>query len=296
MDKPLLIATADLHLSEAPPAFRSAEPDWYAAQARQLRWLSALSKQYVCPIVIAGDVFDKAIGTTRLSNFAADECPFAYAIAGNHDLPYHRLDKISISLYGSLLRAKKLIDIDGVLRLRSDGVSIALHGFPYGLPLRDCRKQADIDIAVVHRFVWNGRSKIVNILAESHLNVVKQQLRGYDFYIFGDNHGGFVEGNVINCGAFYRRMKGGETWFPTVGLIYRDRIETMAVPVGEDVMSATQLTSKSSGSSYDFSTFFDSLRQAEALSCDVEQLLKDYLLANRVEPDVHHAIMSITES
>ncbi len=293
--EPLLIACADIHLSENPPAFRSAEPDWFLAQARQLRWLRSFAKELHCPVVIAGDLFDRAIGTTRLANFAADECPFAYAVAGNHDLPYHSLERISSSSYGSLIRAKRIIDINGVIRVSSHGVSIALHGFPFGAPLFPCKKQADLDIAVVHKFVWSGRSPLAGILSDSHIDVVKAQFPGYDFYIFGDNHGYFLDGNVVNCGGFYRRATGEENVQPVVAVIYQDHIEAVAVPVEEDVLTPTGKIKKNE-THYDFSGFFESLRQAESLTCDVEQLLHDYLVSHQVEPDVHTAIVHITES
>lgn len=295
-DSPLLIACSDVHLSENPPSFRSTEDDWFMAQARQLRWLKALGRELHCPIVVAGDIFDKAMGTTRLVNFAADEFPFSYAVAGNHDLPYHNLERVAISSYGTLIRAKKVVNIDDVVCVTSHGVSIALHGFSYGVAPRPCQKHADIDVAVVHRFVWSDAAPCPMILSDSHIRVVKAQMPGYDFYIFGDNHGCFVDGNVINCGAFYRRCRGDENWNPKVGLIYRDRIELLDIPVGNDSMNIVESGKKGKTARYDFSEFFDSLRQAESLTCDVDQLLQDYLRKHQVEPDVNTAIIHITES
>lgn len=296
MDQPLLIATADVHLSENPPSARSTEPDWFAAQARQLRWLKALAAELHCPVVVAGDIFDKSMGTTRLVNFVADEFPFSYAIAGNHDLPYHNLDRVSISSYGSLIRSKRIVDIgNGVIRISSHGTSIALHGFPYGVPPKACEKQADIDVAVVHQFVWNGTSNLLNILYDSHIKMVKPRFPGYDFYVFGDNHGPFIEGNFVNCGAFYRRVKADKDYQPAVALIYRDRIEFSPIPVEDDVFSVSKSVPKET-TSYDFTGFLDSLRQAESLTCDADMLLQGYLHSHQVEPDVNEAIISITES
>ena len=240
MRQALLVATADVHLCENAPSFRSSEPDWFEAQRRQLRWLDSLSKKLGCPIVVAGDLFDKAVGTTRLVNFAADEFPICYAVAGNHDLPYHDFQKMRQSSYGNLVRTGKINDIDGVLKYDCHGVSVALHGFPFGAQFRPCKKYADFDIAVVHEFVWTGlnNSALTRILASSHVSVRKRELPGYDFYIFGDNHQPFIEDNVINCGAFYRRMKFDVDYVPSVVVIYDDgSVDRIDVPIERDIIS-----------------------------------------------------------
>lgn len=294
MRKPLLIACGDLHLCENAPVMRSAEPDWFEAQARQLRWLKELGRTYDCPIVIAGDVFDKAVGSSRLMNFAIDESPQAYAIAGNHDLPYHNRDKLSLSSYGNLMRAGTLINIDGVVKLVCGDKTVALHGFPFGAPFAPCTKQADIDIAVVHHLIWKGNSQYARIAPDSHISRIKGQLPGYDFYIFGDNHETILEGNLVNCGTFYRRARGQEAFSPVVALIDAIGIELMPVPVSEDRFAEKVAEYKSDGG-YDFTEFFNSLRKAECLTCDVGQLLKEYFLEYPVEPDVYAAVVSITE-
>lgn len=295
-DKPLLLAIADVHLSENAPSFRSSEPSWFAAMARQLRWLKQLVKDCGCPLVVAGDIFDRSTGSTRLINFAIDEFPFAYSVAGNHDLPYQNINKLDISSYGSLMRAKKLFHIDNVLRLRIDDIVVALHGFSCNTPPRPCVKQGDIDIAVIHEFVWTGTSPIAKFILNSHVSNRLKQYPGYDYYIFGDNHGPFIDGNVINCGAFYRRVKGAETYQPTVVALYRDHIDRIPVPVDEDkfVIRVSEKTKREAG--YDFTEFFESLRKAETLTCDVRKLLQDYLNTHEVSEDVKTAIISITES
>lgn len=296
MRKPILIACGDLHLCESAPALRSTEPDWFAAQARQLRWLKELGQSYGCPIVIAGDIFDKAVGTSRLVNFAIDESPKAYAISGNHDQPYHNLEKLSQSSYGNLTRAGILLDIGEVTTFSTDDhKTVALHGFPFGTDFKPCSKAADIDVAVVHHLIWKGESPYSRIAPEFHFSLVKDQLPGYDFYIFGDNHETILDGNLVNCGTFYRRARGQESFSPVVALLNESGFELRPVPVSEDLFSDRIIEHKSDGG-YDFTEFFDSLRKAENLTCDVEQLLKEYFLSHQVEPDVYAAVVSITES
>ena len=296
MAKPFLIACGDLHLCETAPIFRSAEPDWFAAQARSLRWLKAFGQTYACPIVIAGDLFDKAVGSSRLLNFAIDECPQAYAIAGNHDLPYHNREKLPLSAYGNLMRAGTIRDLDDVA-IFSYGAerTVALYGFPYGKPFAPCAKQADIDVAVVHSLIWAGESQYSRIAPDAHFSRVKDRLPGYDFYIFGDNHETILHDNLVNCGTFYRRARGQETFSPVVALLSDTGIELQKIPVSQDRFAENVAPSKNVGI-HDFTELFDSLRKAEYLTCDAGQMLKEYFLSHQVEPDVYAAIISITES
>ena len=301
MAEPLLIATADIHLSENAPSFRSSEPDWFGAQRRQLRWLSSLCEEYDCPLVVAGDIFDKAIGTTRLVNFAIDEFPLCYAVAGNHDLPYHDFQKMIFSSYGTLTRVGKVRDIDGVIKFESKGKTVALHGFPFGSNFRPCEKYADIDIAVVHEFVWTGEinSVVTSIFSEAHISFRMRELPGYDYYFFGDNHKPFIDGNVVNCGSFYRRSRGDIDYIPSVVVLYDNcELKRVNVPVEKDVITLPSVRIKEVAKKMntEFSDLFESMENAEALICDADEILKDYLIRNKVDTDVKNAITDITES
>jgi len=294
-EAPLLIACSDLHLSMQPPAFRSAEPDWLAAQARPLRWLKKLAKQYGCPVVIAGDIFDRAVSDSRLLNFADRVLPCAYAVAGNHDLPYHNVKNISESAYGMLMRTKRIVDIDGVVILNVNGVSVALHGFYFDKELASCEKRADVDILVAHRFVWAHGSCYGGASNEYHLDRIADLLTGYDFCVFGDNHIPFLQGNVVNCGSFYRREKGHVTFQPVVVFVFKDRLEFVPVPVADDIISVRGDT-KAEKDSPDFTRFFQSLSYSESLVCDVDELLRAFLVSRDISSEVRDAITTIVSA
>ena len=293
MSGPLLIACSDLHLTETPPAFRSEEPDWFAAQARQLRWLSELKKELGCPVVIAGDIFDRAQGSSRLVNFVADNLPQSFACPGNHDLPYHSMERLDLSSYGSLIRMGIVDGVRGCRWFKHDDLDIALHLFPYGAALTDCVSQGDINIAVVHHYVWDKDSPLAKFKPECEISLVLDQLKGYDFYIFGDNHKPFQFDNVVNCGSFFRREKGDENYRPSVALIYRDRIELKPIPVESDIVTTIEEKEKKA-SAYDFSEFFSSLKEAEKMVCDVDRLLEIELERRSICGDLRQAIDRIT--
>ena len=55
----IAILCSDVHLSDKPPVARSTEPNWMKAQEHVLVQVNDLAKTYSCPVVCAGDIFDK---------------------------------------------------------------------------------------------------------------------------------------------------------------------------------------------------------------------------------------------
>ena len=55
----LAIFLADIHLSLKAPLWRSAEPDWLGAQVRTLEEVRELHELHKCPVICAGDIFDR---------------------------------------------------------------------------------------------------------------------------------------------------------------------------------------------------------------------------------------------
>lgn len=296
MSKPLFLACADIHICENAPSFRSEEPDWFAAQARQLDWLKETAEEYDVPVVIAGDVFDKAQGSSRLVNFAADHLPHAYACPGNHDLPYHSLDRLDISAYGSLLRMQILDGVRGCKWYCNGDTEVAFHLFPFGEELRPCVSQGDVNVAVVHHFIWDEGSPLATIMPDCGVDTLLEQMPGYDYYIFGDNHEPFHRGKVINCGSFYRRKKGDETYFPTVPLVFADHVDFIPIPVSTDIVTTAETKEQKADTTHNFEQFFQSLKEAESLSCDIPSLLREELLKQDIRQEVRDAINVITSS
>ena len=225
------ILCSDIHLCHKAPVARSAEPDWYAAMKRPLRQLTRLSSTYDCPVVIAGDIFDHWKSPPELINFAIENLPpDIYAIPGQHDLPFHVLDDMDKSAYGTLVRAERIQDI-------SHGHPIALSdklwiwGFAWGenvLPrnedyfkggsgkaLPDCNH-----LAVIHSYIWMKDRSYPGADKQARVGSWQKKLKGYSAAVFGDNHKGFTFGkHLMNCGAFIRRKIDERKYTPQVGLL-----------------------------------------------------------------------------
>lgn len=222
----IAIVCSDLHLCENAPAARAAEPNWWDAMARPLNEIGKLSRHYDCPILIAGDLFDRWNPRPPLINFALATMPRrVYAIPGNHDLPYHDPGMLGQSAYWTLVAAGRINNLEpGVIHnLNSD---LTVYGFPFGTnTAARWGKRRGVSVALVHAFVWRGiagDAAACYVPPNSTVNDFK--LRGYDVAAFGDNHQHFTASHkygaaVINCGAAIRRTTAERDYTPAVGLI-----------------------------------------------------------------------------
>lgn len=219
------ICCSDIHLSHVPPKLRRTEPNWYAAMARPLGQIRELAGFHQCPIIVAGDVFDDGWRTHKcppeLINFAIKHLPPCYAIPGQHDLPNHRYEDMERSGYWTLVQA-------GVIKDLHPGVPVAvgplvLHGFPWGFPVRkrDVTGDLALHVAVVHSYIWDcDEHAHPGAALDNHLSVA--EFEGYDTVIVGDNHKGFVNGRVMNCGTSMIRKADEVGYRPAVGLLHSD--------------------------------------------------------------------------
>ena len=131
-------------------------------------------------------------------------------------------------------------------------------------------------------------------MPDCELRLLLEQLSGYDYYIFGDNHEPFCVGNVINCGSFLRRKKGDETYQPTVPLVYATHVQLLPVPVHEDIVTSAETKEQKAENKHNFEQFFQSLKEAERLTCDIPTLLQEELTKQQMRPEVKQAITAIT--
>lgn len=215
----LAILCSDIHLSHTPPLARSAEPDWYAAMSRQLIELDALAGRCECPIVYAGDIFDRWNAPPELINFALEYLPQGYAVPGQHDLPLHNPNDISKSAYWTLVTTNSLCNLRaGKTRKVADG--FYLTGFPWGSLLESTEppRFGFFRLAVVHKYCWLPRHNPAQKDA-GFAPAIKQHLNGFDAIVVGDNHSGFISGNLINCGTFFRRRIDERNYRPMIGLL-----------------------------------------------------------------------------
>lgn len=185
--------------------------------------LTDLQDKFDCPVVCAGDIFDKWNSPPELINFALKYLPFMYAVYGQHDLPFHNPKLLKRSAFWTLVTAGK-VNLLRPNKPREVG-PIRLHGFPWGSELKPLERGHDllIEVAVIHHYVWSQKYNCyLGARGEDYVGKMRKHLKGYDVCHFGDNHKFLQVQTVFNPGTFIRRKLDERGHTPCVGLLYSD--------------------------------------------------------------------------
>lgn len=223
------ILASDIHLTLKAPLARRTEPDWLAAQNRPLREIANLAAKHKCYPFYAGDIFDRWNSPAELINWAIRWLPFGYSIAGQHDLPHHRLEDIHKSAYWTLKESGKLHHLS-LNAKPTDNLEVS--GFSWGVKIQNApRYQVDgvVYLALIHKYIWWGKS-YKNAPADEQASVYSKKLSSYTTALFGDNHthiswnrtrqrGGVA---IYNPGSLMRRHIDQRDHEPQVGLLHAD--------------------------------------------------------------------------
>jgi DNA repair exonuclease SbcCD nuclease subunit len=307
----IAILLSDIHLSHSPPIARNNEPNWYAAMERQLTFLKELQKQHENPpIIVAGDIFHRWNSPPELINFALQEFPVMYSIAGQHDMPYHNFFEVKKSAYWTLVEAGKLIDIpyDKPYKIQHQMMDLVLYGFPFGFPLKpNLERDSDVvTVAVIHDYCWRSGFSYFGAPEEKSVEGHCRLGMNYDVLHFGDNHKGFLKRFddqwIFNGGTFYRRAIDELDYRPRVGLVVvefeDDRFEIVVkpvyVPVEEDILSVKVQEAKSEVG-VEIGNFVDYLSTITLNSLDIEGVIRQYTEMNSVRDAVRVEIMKLLE-
>ncbi len=292
-EKVIAILCADIHLSAKPPIWRSAEPDWYFAMRRPLVDLMALQMTHECPVLCAGDIFDKWNSPPELINFALEYLPDnMYCIPGQHDLPDHNYHEIERSAYWTLVKAGK---IKNMIETPFFFADMILYGYAYGHKLQPIVDSVDnvLSIALVHEYRWIKGSSYPGAPIVDKLSKAISK-HGYDVIVYGDNHKGFIynagDTTVFNCGGLMRRHSDEIDYRPQVGLLLESG---KVVPHFLDI-SADKHIDKADDSApveeMDMSEFIEELQKLGESGLDFVVALTRFLKSNKTKKVVRDII------
>ena len=225
----IAILCSDIHLSDKCPVARSMDADWFLAMKESLGELSQLQRENDCPVLFAGDLFDKWKSSPRLINFALVNLPNEmYCIPGQHDLPMHNLDSIEDGAYWTLVEAGKICDLSFGSKSHHFP-SFSVYGFPWGKKIESLfekEQQKTLKVCLVHQYVWKEGCSFPGVSNDSNVKNAAQEVRNYDVAVFGDNHKGFIDRRkgrtLLNCGSFMKRAADQVKYHPRVGLLLAD--------------------------------------------------------------------------
>lgn len=302
MSEVIAILTADLHLSHTPPVARSAEPDWYAAQARPLKQLGELARKHQVDIFCAGDLLHRWCSVPELINWTIDHLPPMYSIPGQHDLPHHSYEDIKKSAYWSVVQSGVVQAVEGDLCWMGD--RLAMKMFPWGwevVPL-EYRKQDGVYVALIHRYLWLEGVGYPGASADTHASTLEGSLKGYDVAVFGDNHKSFEtrvgDCKLFNCGCLIPRSIDERQHRPSVGLLKDDKsIERHYLDTSEDRwLDEVSVPGEDVEQSAGLDEFLTELKGLDSTSLDFRVAVQRYIRDNAdVDGETKKVLVDVLE-
>lgn len=288
----IAILTSDWHLSHKCPTARSAEPNWYDAQERVVRQVIDLAEKHKCPIIIAGDIFDKFNNPPELLNWCYKTIRYKrgiWTIAGQHDIEHHNLENIHKTSYQTLVNLCVIHDIGFSSPIIQN--YLVGWGFNWGEDLQ-CwplvKSTKGINLAVIHKYMWSTTStKHPMAIDETNINSYLPQLNGYDAAVIGDNHIGFQFkfGNGqhgINCGTLIRRKANEIPYHPTIGLLHEDgRINPYSLDITDDKFTEEALAKQEEITALSMNDFIQEFKNIAQHTLDYTEALQQFIAARK---------------
>jgi len=303
--KPDLILTADWHLRDDVPRCRT--DDFQTAQRHKIRCIRDLQAEHGCPVVVAGDVFDRWQGFSgrtdhSLISWAISHLPASlYIVPGQHDLPYHSHTAYSKSALAVLERAGVAVSLCGGRRRFERPLRI-LQGAGFGMtpPAPPPAVPGARRVLVWHTFTWRGRIPWPGCQATAARRL-QDKYPQYDLIVTGDNHKPFVsewKGRLlVNPGSLMRTTADQADHEPRVYLWFakRNEVKPVFLPVKKGVISREHIQTNQQRSAR-LDRFVNQLVKDEQHSVDFVENMKRWLEDNPQRKETRDLIWEGVES
>lgn len=270
-----LILTADWHLRDDQPVART--DDYFQAQEKKIEFIQDLSEKNRCPILCAGDLFNKSKSKKSLEIYLMTKLKYSiYTIPGQHDLPEHSIKNINNSSIG-ILSSSQTIPVS-VVEL---GKINALN--------------TDPDIAMCHTFIQKPNDKQDKVIGGSMALSFLKKHKDFKLIVTGDNHKTFVvehEGRLlVNPGSMMRMTAGQTDHKPCVFLYYADTntVQPVYLPVEDGVISREHIEEEEKKDKR-FQAFVQRLNTDYEVSLSFEKNMKTHITQNKVRKGVSSVI------
>jgi DNA repair exonuclease SbcCD nuclease subunit len=282
-----IVAIGDVHLCEKPPVCRK-DNDFMATQLDKLRQIVTVAKEKDAILVIAGDLYDKwDIGFELIHNVNEIlKGVSVWLVAGNHDLPYHSMDKF---------RSSPLVLTDcAVLQPWTEPA-----GYSYG----EVIKPSSCNVLVQHRMVY--LTDPVHGYDANTYDVkwlfTQPEYKDVNVVITGDNHKAFEywrdDRHVwINTGSIVRTSVTERDYEPSCWFIDTDNItvERIKLKVNTEAVDRTEMYIKQTKDTF-VSEFAAQLKQQVSFQLDFKKSV-DLLLVDKPKELVTAVNAAIVET
>lgn len=256
MSEPYLaIFCADLHITDKAPICREQE-EFMKAVVDKITFLRKLQRQHKCPIVVAGDFFNKHNPSHYLLGLVLRMWPRwskTYVVAGQHDLPANsiaQLERSGLEVLCSAGRVSFLSRERPTYHTYNNSCeTLLLDGRSWGeeLPMIYPYESGPYaPILVMHKHVIHGRKPWPGCTSPQAKNLLRELPKEYQVIVTGDNHIPFVyesedERMVINPGSMLRMSADQKLHKPRVYLWRPGEAKPAYLPIRNDVINDEHL-------------------------------------------------------
>jgi DNA repair exonuclease SbcCD nuclease subunit len=303
------ILTADLHIDFNAPKCRD-EEEFFESMFYKLELIFGLGKHYKAPILVAGDLGNKAkwpnVLLADIIELHNRYKPKIIVTPGQHDLPEHRIGRWREGALGVLYEA-------GVIEVYTDPTKViddewnqdpvSFTASPYGTDpceLRVGKTRKYLTVLIAHRMVRESKKKDFK---DQWGNTAAQMMKEYDTYdliLTGDNHIPFYINHksrlLVNPGSMMRRNVKQIKHRPRVYLWHGKRREITEeyLPIKKDVISEQHLTEKEDREMrmVDYTV---NLKETRAAEVSFEDNMDVYLASRTVKKGVRNYISKAME-
>jgi DNA repair exonuclease SbcCD nuclease subunit len=291
--QPSLILCSDFHLREETPVCYTG--DYQKEQWNCIGFISDLQKEYDCPVVHAGDLFDKWKPSPWLLTMTIRHLPKRfYSIAGQHDLPQHSFHLIEKSGINTLAEAEKIVFLP---RVHWGDKPEDFH-YQQDAGVEDWLGIKDKKILVWHKMVWQNKKPYPTCVDPPASSILKKYPQ-FSLILCGDNHRTFVEEYegrlLVNPGSLMRMDADQIDHKPSIFLWYSDNsVKQIFLPIEEGVVTRTHLVEKEERNER-LEAFVTKLNDDYKTTVSFEDNLTQFFNANEVDPETKQIIYNVIE-
>jgi DNA repair exonuclease SbcCD nuclease subunit len=288
------ILCSDIHLRETIPVCRT--DDYWAAQWRKIDFISDLQKQYDCPVLHGGDLYDHWKPSPNLLRETIEHIPDKFfSIYGQHDLPQHNLSLADKCGMNVLWAGHHIGVLEGTHFGQEPDYKTNTEGEPSFIFKNPYRR-----ILVWHVFNYKGKEPWPGCRAPIPTKLLRDY-PDFDLVLTGDNHQSFtaeLEGRILVNPGSMMRMDADQTDFePRVYLWYAESntVEPVYLPIEQSVISRQHIEQLEQRNDR-IDAFVSRLDGKWSASMSFEDNLKAFEKVNKVRQSVMDIVYSSIET
>lgn len=315
MRKASAILTSDWHLMEKVPACRT--DNFLKAQDDKVYSIDQLQREHNCPILNAGDLFDKGNPSHELIEWLLRTLPNEmYVVPGQHDLWHHRMDSLNksgLGVVGTAGRVKVVSDRFVLVKSQKE-VFTAVIGFGWGktlLPLAESVSRKEMvrleegfegsvrKVALCHTLAYENKPWPDAPLS-GNAKAIMDKLEGFDLIVTGDNHKPFIvkkgEQLLVNPGSLMRLSADQIDHKPRIYLWFADtnEVEPVYLPIQRGAVSREHIEIAEKRDKR-MEAFVKRLDGDFSVELSFEENLKKHFQANRTSQSVKDLVWEAIE-